>query len=203
MERKEEIILTTLRLATKYGLSGVSLGQIADSLGIKKPSLYNHFESKEDLINEMYVYLNEQAQKGAAGQSVDFGELVKSKSVNEILLSSAMRYIEVTQDDNLFLFYKLVYQERSMRKEAAQIVMNETKTRILAIKNLFYALQVHGKMYFDNIDVAALSYAMAMHSLIDWHFDSLQVDGIGKIDEIKAYIDWFCKQFAPVKKENV
>ncbi len=201
MERKEEIILTTLRLATKYGLSGVSLGQIADSLGIKKPSLYNHFASKEDLINEMYVYLNQQAQKRTVQQNIDFGELVKSKSVNEILLGNAMRYIETTQDENLFLFYKLVYQERSMRKEAAQIVMEETITRISAVKNLFYALQIHEKMNFDNIDVAALSYAMAMHSLIDYHFDSLQVDGIGKIAEIKEYITWFCSQYATEAKE--
>lgn len=203
MERKEEIILTTLRLATTHGLSGVSLGQIADSLGIKKPSLYNHFASKEDLINEMYIYLNEQAQKRTMGQNIDFGVLVKSKTVNEILLGNALRYIETTQEDNLFLFYKLIYQERSMRKEAARIVITETKTRILVVKNLFYALQVHGVMNFDNIDITALSYAMAMHSLIDYHFDSLQVDGIGKMQEIREYINWFCKQYAVVNKEQL
>lgn len=203
MDRKEEIILTTLRLASENGLSGVSLGQVAESIGIKKASLYNHFASKEDLISGMYEFLRKQAQINANIQNVNFGEIIKAKPANEILLGNAMSYINMTGSDNLFLFYKLIYQERAIRKEAAQIVMEETKRSILGIKNLFYAFQIHNVMNFDNPDIAALSYGMTIHSLIDYHFDSLQVDGTGKMEEIKAYIEWFCKQFALVNKEQI
>ena len=40
--RKEEIILATLKLASKKGLGNVSMSMIAESIGIKKSSLYNH-----------------------------------------------------------------------------------------------------------------------------------------------------------------
>ena len=63
MDKKEEIILATLDLACERGLSGVSLGQIAEKVGMKKPSIYNHFESKEKLIEQMYVYLREKAMQ--------------------------------------------------------------------------------------------------------------------------------------------
>ena len=45
MNRKEEILLVTLELAAENGLSNVSMAQIAEKIGIKKPSLYNVFKS--------------------------------------------------------------------------------------------------------------------------------------------------------------
>ena len=49
-DRKKEIIMATLRLAVQKGLSGVSMSMIADEVGIRKPSLYNHFSSKDMLL---------------------------------------------------------------------------------------------------------------------------------------------------------
>ncbi len=54
MNTKEKIILSTLDLASKYGLKSLSMSQIAESVGIKKPSLYNHFNSKQELIKEIF-----------------------------------------------------------------------------------------------------------------------------------------------------
>ena len=47
MERKEEIILAALELASVNGLKSISMAQIAEKVGIKAPSLYNHFKSKD------------------------------------------------------------------------------------------------------------------------------------------------------------
>lgn len=62
MDRKEEIILAALELAAKNGLSGVTMSQIADKLGIKKPSLYNHFGSKDEIVSAMYRFLREKSK---------------------------------------------------------------------------------------------------------------------------------------------
>ena len=53
MNRREEIIYATLELASVNGMKGVSMAQIADKVGIKAPSLYNHFGSKEEIIREL------------------------------------------------------------------------------------------------------------------------------------------------------
>ena len=50
MDRKSEIIKATLELASEYGLAAVSMNQIAEKLGISKPALYKHFESREEII---------------------------------------------------------------------------------------------------------------------------------------------------------
>ena len=45
--------MATLELAANKGLGNVSMNMIADKVGIKKPSLYNHFVSKEELVEVM------------------------------------------------------------------------------------------------------------------------------------------------------
>jgi AcrR family transcriptional regulator len=43
------ILDAAIRLATEAGLDGLSLGQLADSLGVSKSGLFAHWRSKEDL----------------------------------------------------------------------------------------------------------------------------------------------------------
>ena len=54
--------MATLDLAAEHGLKSLSMSQIAEAVGIRKPSLYNHFDSKESLIREMYQFLREQSK---------------------------------------------------------------------------------------------------------------------------------------------
>ena len=79
MDRKEEIIIVTLKLASQIGLSNVSMEQIAKQVGIKKPSLYNHFKSKDEIIDAMYEYLREKSKNSLSISNVDYSLLVKKK----------------------------------------------------------------------------------------------------------------------------
>ena len=58
--------MATLELTANKGLGNVSINMIADKVGIKKPSLYNHFASKEELVETMYQFLREEAKKNAS-----------------------------------------------------------------------------------------------------------------------------------------
>lgn len=54
---REEILKAALVEFSKKGYEGALLRDIAASLGITKPALYKHFESKEALWNEMIDYV--------------------------------------------------------------------------------------------------------------------------------------------------
>ncbi|MBP2020007.1 AcrR family transcriptional regulator [Symbiobacterium terraclitae] len=56
-ERRSEIIATAQQLFTQSGYAAVSLGQIADEVGVTKSALYNHFASKEALYAEVVCSL--------------------------------------------------------------------------------------------------------------------------------------------------
>ena len=199
MNRKEEIIYATLELASEYGLQSVSLSQIADKVGIRKPSLYNHFKSKEDLVKSMYTFIREKA-KSSTGTPPPVDAFPEDKSLAMILSDSISGYFSFLSDENMMKFFKVLYSERSISPVAAQIMLDETDRMISLTKNLFYGLVVHGKMKNENVDTAALSYAMTVHSLVDRQMDLITA---GQSDvhmtaeltkEIIEYIQWFCKQ---------
>ena len=78
--RKEEILLATLELAAEKGLDNVSTSMIAERVGIKKPPLYNHFSSKEEIVKAMYQYLRASANPFAADGPVDYARLFQGKT---------------------------------------------------------------------------------------------------------------------------
>lgn len=199
MNRREEIIYATLELASDKGIKGVSMSQIADKVGIKAPSLYNHFSSKEELIREMYGFLREQAQKNNQSTAVDYYKMFEEKSLEEILLSSVSSYIGMISNKNMMQFFKALYSERSTDPTAARIMVEETERMLAQSRDLFYALAVHGKIKNRNADMAAMTYALTIHSYIDYRMDKItaeELEGFGDgnspiPEKIVDFVRWF------------
>lgn len=167
--RKEEIIMATLKLASIKGLGAVSMNMIADSVGIKKPSLYNHFKSKEELVDEMYLFLRDKAQRETNTQ-VDFA-IFENKSAYEILTCLVQNYILLSTEQNMHLFYKVIYSERAISSEAAKIMAVETEKMINATRKVFEFLKDKKLLRFRNVEISALSFALTIHSLVDYSLD--------------------------------
>ena len=199
MNRKEEIIYATLELASVNGIKGVTMAQIADKVGIKAPSLYNHFRSKEELIREMYVFLREKAQKNNPGVPLDYTKMFEKKSLEEILLSSVSSYIGMISNKNMLQFLKTLYSERSTDPMAAGIMVEETERMLAQSRDLFYALAVHEKINKTNADMAAMTYALTIHSIIDYRMDKITAGELKEFGDencpvpgkITDFIKWF------------
>lgn len=199
MDRKEEIILAALELASADGLRSVSMSRIAEKVGIKAPSLYNHFKSKDEIVQAMYGFLREKAQQNRAPGFADPGELA-AKSLEQILTESLCAYLGMISDPNMMRFFRVLYSERSINPLAAGIMLEETEHMILSTKNLFYGLAVHGKMKSEGVDTAAMTFALTVHALIDYGMDRITAgagDRTGEslmTKEMTGFIRWFCLQ---------
>lgn len=195
MNRKEEILLVTLELAAENGLSNVSMAQIAEKIGIRKPSLYNHFKSKDEIIAAMYQHFRDKSKEALSLTDIDYGDFVKDISMEEALNQTVFNYVNMNSGGKMFLFYKVIYSERAINPNAAKIMAEETRRMMIATKNLFYALQAHGKISIDDIDMAAASFALTIHAMMDYQFDcSCSGEPVAQ-DMIRNYINWFCKQY--------
>ena len=201
MNRKEEIILATLELASVNGLKSVSMSQIADRVGIKAPSLYNHFKSKDEIVQAMYSFLREKARQNRTPGFADHGDFA-AKGLKQILTESLSAYLGMISDPNMMLFFRVLYSERSINPLAAKIMLEETEHMIRSTKNLFYGLAVHGKMKSEDIDTAAMTFALTVHSLIDYRMDRITA-GVTDLSggeeslytkEMTDFIKWFVLQ---------
>lgn len=197
--RKKEIIMATLELAANKGLGNVSMNMIADKVGIKKPSLYNHFASKEELVEAMYQFLREEEKKNANVGAIDYTVIFAGKSALEILRMMVGGYFNMNQQEHMLNFYKVIYSERSIQPMAAKILAEETEKMIIATKQLFYAMEVHKLLHFQNADMSAVSFAMTVHGLMDYELD-LRNGGCKtekqERNDLDEYLQWFCKENA-------
>jgi len=208
--RKEEIVYATLDLAAENGLGTVSMQQIATKVGITKASLYNHFSSKEEIVSAMYEILRTASKEKTATGPLDYDRLTPEIPLAAILTGAVGSYRNLVNDPEMYRFYKVIMSERTINPAAAEIMVKETETMIHATKTLFYALQVKGIANFENVDAAAFSFAMTVHSIIDYECDLLHAGSKeetekadqsktekknNKPDMMQEYINEFCRVY--------
>lgn len=74
--RKDEIIKTAAKLFKEKGYSAVTMRDLATAMGIKAASLYNHINSKQDILNAIIISLAEEFTQGM--------DLIKESDTNTI-----------------------------------------------------------------------------------------------------------------------
>lgn len=193
---KEKIIMAALELACENGLRSVSMSQIAEKAGIKKSSLYSHFSSKEQIISEMYLFLRKQANQNREIGHFDYGSFVEGKDLKEILMETVLSYDRMNHDPQMAMFYKVIISEKTLNPIAAEIMVAETNTMIRATKQLFYAIMAKKVAYFENIDAAAVSFAMGVHAILDFRMDDCMAGSDYSQGILEQYIDEFCRVYS-------
>lgn len=164
--KDQDILIKTLELASSRGLRSLSLSDIAKECGISKSTLYSHFESKEDLIERLYLFLREKAKERNNIPPVDYNALFKDRTLKEILRTVTSSYSSMVHDKDLNAFYRVVLSEKSFSPIAASIYTEETNTMLLATRNLFYALSSKGLAHFSDVDNEAMVFAFTFHSIL-------------------------------------
>lgn len=54
-QREEEIIRTAAQMIRERGYAELNMDELAEAVGVAKPTLYQHFKSKEDLVAQVIV----------------------------------------------------------------------------------------------------------------------------------------------------
>ncbi len=184
--RKEEIVLATLELASEVGLKAVSMQMIADKIGIKKASLYNHFASKDEIIAEMYEFIREKAKKTISPLQI---EKLKNLDAKTILFDAVHGYIQMCSYPPIIKLYQVLYSEQVFNPSATKIIVEETHKMMEATQQLFQILKDRNELFFYDVKQDAISFALTIHGLMDLSmnenfisFHKIQCD-LKRIDE--------------------
>lgn len=194
--KKEQILEATLDLASEKGLGNISMSQIASKVSLKKSSLYSHFQSKEEIIEQMYAYFRKKSKEAIGIQVVDYNAIIEGHTFEEVLTAVIQNYKSINSNPQMYQFYKFVMSERTLNPSAAEIMVLETRTMIEATKQLFSVLQEKGLAHFENLEVASLSFAMAVHSIMDFENDTKSIKSNEADLFMEKYIHEFCKVYS-------
>ncbi|MGH1383614.1 TetR/AcrR family transcriptional regulator [Kordia sp.] len=92
--RKEEIVGTAEMLFKKKGYSAVTMRDIAQAMGIKAASLYNHIQSKQQILSDIIIQIGEQFTEGMS-------EIVAAENTTSIqkLEQIIKLHVQITMDN--------------------------------------------------------------------------------------------------------
>ncbi len=99
-QKREQILRTAMQLFTEEGFHATPTSKIAKEAEVATGTLFHHFESKEALINELYIYVKKRLQKALL---VDFDPNDNFKTILFKLWKNDLHWFKVHYDEFIFL----------------------------------------------------------------------------------------------------
>lgn len=162
MKTKQKLIEATIDLAMVQGLGAVSLGDVAEHVGIKKPSIYNHFSSKAELIQGVYDTLKLQSLQKEDWFSASVESAIVSMNGTESIAYFVEHFNRLVMNESQVRRHRLLHTEKFFSEDMKQLADLDTAILIESLTVLLAHLDENGKLKLISIEAAAsgLSYAL-------------------------------------------
>ena len=135
MERgntKQEILEAALELFSVQGFEATSISQIASAVGIRKASLYSHFENKQAILDALVKDVLEQYAAHSIFARADRkrADAALTPEATEQLILGQMRYI--LHDPHIRMARKMLVVEQFRNPELARLQTRQNYSDVLA-----------------------------------------------------------------------
>jgi AcrR family transcriptional regulator len=173
MDTKKKILDVALTLFSEKGYGNVFVGQIAEGVGIKAPSLYKHYESKQDIFNAILDEMRERYNRKAVDLNMngsdypaDF-ELYKNASEDELVKMGTGLFSFFLHDEYECKFRKMLTLEQFSDKELSKLFSDQYYDEPLKYQSgLLHLLILQGKLKGDDADIMALQFFAPIYLLM-------------------------------------
>ena len=100
---KIKILNEAMKLFSQFTYDAVSIRKITKSLGINEASLYNHYKSKDELLNAIFEHLNENLIKpGFSVPPPDYFKNMEEFNLSDFLIEGARIFFNRTDQETLY-----------------------------------------------------------------------------------------------------
>ena len=130
---KQEIIEAALDLFSAQGFEATSVSQIADAVGIRKASLYSHFENKQAILDELVKEVLEQYAAHSVFAKTNWGKdsdnLPFTPDDSVQMIKGQIRYI--LHDPHISKARKMLVIEQFQNPELAKLQTKQNYSDVL------------------------------------------------------------------------
>ena len=131
---KQEILKVSLDLFSIYGFEATSMSKIANTIGIRKASLYSHFESKQAILNEIIDEILEYYDKKSIFVNTDWNTVDVPESVDEIVKKIQEQIQLILHDPYISKARKMLVIEQFNNPKLSKL---QTKQNYIDVLNYF------------------------------------------------------------------
>ena len=162
---KDKIFRVSIDLFSKEGFNAISIRDIAKEVGIKSSSLYNHFKSKDEILDEIFNYF----KKTIENTEIIFeDEDIKSLNSKDILKKYIILFGQslTAEADKIF---RILLMEQYRNNKARDFIIND----LLHNRTQFFTHLIDKMIQFGKIrNVDSKKYGQ----IINYAFFSLSIE---------------------------
>ena len=160
---KQEILEASLELFSAQGFEATSISQIAGAVGIRKASLYSHFENKQAILDALVKEVLEQYEEHSlfarANQAKDVAELPLTPDAAVQMILGQIRYI--LHDSYISRARKMLVIEQFQNPELAKLQTKQNYSDVLQyFTGLMKDLTRHGALAEDDPEIMAAQFCL-------------------------------------------
>ena len=160
---KQEILEASLELFSVQGFEATSISQIADAVGIRKASLYSHFESKQAILDALVEEVLEQYAAHSIFARTDWenddGDLPLTPDGTVQMIQGQIRYI--LHDPSISRARKMLVIEQFQNPELAKLQTKQNYSDVLQyFTGLMKRLIRQGVLAEDDPEIMAAQFCL-------------------------------------------
>ena len=173
MDTKQRILDEALTLFSEKGYANVFVGDIAERVGIKAPSLYKHYKSKKAIFDAIIDKMNESFAEQAKAMNINGSDaaadsaIYESMSEDNLLALGRQFFLFYLHDDYNKRFRKMLTLEQFNNKELADIYSKLYVDDPLAYQSMLLGMATAaGLLKTDNVEIMTLHFYAPIYFLL-------------------------------------
>lgn len=173
MDTKKRILDEALTLFSEKGYANVFVGDIADRVGIKAPSLYKHYKNKRAIFDAIIDEMNQRFAEQAKSMNINGtdaqkdSEIYKNMSEENLLALGRQFFLYYLHDDYNKRFRKMLTIEQFNSKDLADIYSKLYVDDPLAYQSMLLGMVAQaGMLHTDNVNIMTLHFYAPIYFLL-------------------------------------
>ncbi len=156
---KKKLFFVAVKLFSEKGYKETSIKDIVTYLNMSKGAVYNHYKSKEEILDKIFSYLeNKLLKRSTPVETVK--KLAKDFSPEELIKNGKKEYISLFENELESRIWMIVESLQNVDERAAKLIIRETNRITENIKTMLSFQKEFGKIK-ENIDTESLSYIIS------------------------------------------
>ena len=170
---RQKILDKALELFSTRGYDAVSVGEIAEAVGIKAPSLYNHFPSKRAIFDAIVEATAAQYEADTDRIDIHVQNVTQdipafTEIAADALFEKVRQIFEYSlHDETISRFRRMMTIEQFRSPELAALYSQRYEERVISYHaGIFRSLIAAGELRSEDPDTLALMYVAPVITLI-------------------------------------
>ena len=173
MDTKHKILDEALTLFSEKGFANVFVNEIAERVGIKAPSLYKHYKSKQAIFDAIIDEMNHRFEQQAQALTIDGtdpaadAEVYKNMDEDHLVKLGTDLFKYYLHDSYTRRFRKMLTIEQFQDKDLARVYSQQYFDMPLSYQGMLLGLLVsQGLLVTENVPIMTLHFYAPIYMLL-------------------------------------